>query len=178
VKHNNQLITAGTIATGVAGTPSSQYLSVQGGVGMTPVITNSTQLNGVAFLAGNGATGTGSPRVTIANDNSPIATQPAIGTAKYLHQVISIASSGQNTVIARTIGTIKVYALELSCASTVTTADPRNGASTSLGAMSNFNSTFKWLNGEPVFSTTGTNDFTINLSSAVACTGWAKYIDS
>jgi hypothetical protein len=32
--------------------------------------TNQTQLNGVAALAGNGVTGTGSPRVTIASDNT------------------------------------------------------------------------------------------------------------
>lgn len=39
----------------------------------TPWAFNQTQLNGVAFLAGNGATGTGSPRVTLANDTSAIA---------------------------------------------------------------------------------------------------------
>lgn len=39
----------------------------------TPWAFNQTQLNGVAFLAGNGATGTGSPRVTLSNDNSAIA---------------------------------------------------------------------------------------------------------
>lgn len=38
---------------------------------------NQTQVNGVAMLAGNGATGTGSPRVTIANDNTAIPTNIA-----------------------------------------------------------------------------------------------------
>lgn len=36
----------------------------------TPWASNITQVNGVALLAGNGATGTGSPRVTLSNDNT------------------------------------------------------------------------------------------------------------
>lgn len=38
----------------------------------TPSTVNLTQVNSTTLLAGNGATGTGSPRVTIANDNTPI----------------------------------------------------------------------------------------------------------
>lgn len=41
-------------------------------VDTTPAVVNQTQINGVTLLAGNGATGTGSQRVTIANDNSPV----------------------------------------------------------------------------------------------------------
>lgn len=55
---------AGTIA--VSGTVTAN----QGGA---PWSFNQTQINSTTLLAGNGATGTGSQRVTIANDNSAIA---------------------------------------------------------------------------------------------------------
>lgn len=69
--------TVGTLATaakqpalGTAGTPSADVISVQGVTSGTPLVQNQTQINGVAVLAGNGVTGTGSQRVTIASDNT------------------------------------------------------------------------------------------------------------
>lgn len=110
--------------------------------------------------------------------NTTFGSTPAAGAVVYSHQAIAISSAGDNTVITRVTGTIKVYALELSCASAVPVIDPKNGASTSLGAKSNTNSLYEWLNGAPIYVTTTTNNFVINLSDAISCTGWAKYIDN
>jgi hypothetical protein len=58
-------------ALGTAGSASTDVLTVQGIASMVPFANNLTQVNGNAALTGNGATGNGSPRVTIANDNTP-----------------------------------------------------------------------------------------------------------
>ena len=58
---------------------------------------NTTQINGVTLLAGNGVTGTGSQRVTIASDNTPFPIkldQTTPGTTN----AISIAQLGANTI--------------------------------------------------------------------------------
>jgi hypothetical protein len=97
-------------AIGTAGTPSTDVITVQGIGSMTPissnlyvggnavttanpvpiqppasgyVTVNLADVNGNAALAGNGATGTGSPRVTVASDNSAIGNwgQGATGAA-------------------------------------------------------------------------------------------------
>lgn len=88
-------------ALGTAGTPSADVITVQGAASMTalkvdgsgvtqPVSgtvtanqggsnwsTNVAQINGVTPLMGNGVTGTGSPRVTIASDNTPFTVNAA-----------------------------------------------------------------------------------------------------
>jgi hypothetical protein len=178
IKRNNQLVTAGTITAGTAGTPAASVLSIQGITSMFPVAVNQTQVNGATMLAGNGATGTGSPRVTIADDTTPVKTRGGYSAGQLSHQVLSFSSSGNNTAITRTSGTIKVYGLSVSCASAVATMTPQDGTSTSLGASSNINSVFYPISTEPYFTTTSTNNFVINLSSGIACTGWAKYLDN
>lgn len=67
-------------ALGTAGTASSDVISVQGISNMTPLLVtpaansavNVAQINGVAATMGNGASGTGVQRVTIANDSTGI----------------------------------------------------------------------------------------------------------
>ncbi len=62
------------------------------------------RINGVAVLTGNGATGTGSPRVTIANDNTPIPAkidQTTPGTTN----AIAIASINAATALTGNGGT-------------------------------------------------------------------------
>jgi hypothetical protein len=108
-------------------------------------------------------------------------TQPTKGGyagAQLTHVALSFSSSGNNTAITRAVGTIKVYELELSCASQLTTIIPQDGTSTSLGAKSAVQYIFTPLQTEPIYTTTGTNNFVINLSSAVTCTGFAKYLDN
>lgn len=79
-------VTQGTVpwvvsGQGTAGTAATGVVTVQGIASMTPLLvtpaTNSAvnvaQINGVTPLMGNGVTGTGSPRVTIASDNTAFA---------------------------------------------------------------------------------------------------------
>lgn len=61
---------AGTITVSGSVTVSGTVTANQGGA---PWSFNQTQINGTTLLAGNGATGTGSPRVTLSNDTSAIA---------------------------------------------------------------------------------------------------------
>lgn len=77
-------------APGTAGTASAQVLSIQGIASMTKLLvtpdsvalpanqsTNESQINGVTPLMGNGTTGTGSQRVTIASDNTAFSVNAA-----------------------------------------------------------------------------------------------------
>lgn len=68
-------------ALGTAGTASADVITVQGITSMTPLLatvtatnlsSNTAQINGVTPLMGNGASGTGALRVTIANDSTGI----------------------------------------------------------------------------------------------------------
>jgi hypothetical protein len=95
-------------ALGTAGSASTDVITIQGIASATPIIVNQTQLNGVAHLAGNGVTGTGSPRVTIASDNTAFSVNnyPAgdtisiAGTAYTVKQAFVLAASGTTTVVA------------------------------------------------------------------------------
>lgn len=91
-------------ALGVAGTASTDVISVQGIAGMTKLLVtpdsvalpanqsvNVSQINGVTPLMGNGTTGTGSPRVTIASDNTVL---PAVGAGATGATVPANASYG------------------------------------------------------------------------------------
>lgn len=78
--------TLSTIATNTgASVPAGTAIIGKVGVDQTtPGTTNGVAIvgvNGATALAGNGATGTGSPRVTIASDNSPVAGLGAGATA-------------------------------------------------------------------------------------------------
>lgn len=57
-------------ALGTAGAASTDVITIQGIASMTPIAANVAQVNGVTVLMGNGVTGTGSQRVTIASDNT------------------------------------------------------------------------------------------------------------
>lgn len=77
-------------APGTAGTASASVLSVQGIASMTPILStlqtqtdtvmvggvNVKEINAVTPLMGNGVTGTGSQRVTIASDNTAFSVNP------------------------------------------------------------------------------------------------------
>lgn len=109
---------------------------------------------------------------------SAVPSSASFGTSQVTSAAVSIASSGDNTVVTRTTGTIKVYGLILSCASALTTMTAKNGAGTTLGAMSNVSSLFLPISTTPYYTTTSTNNFVINLSSAVQCGGTVYYLDN
>lgn len=103
----------GGLIYGTAGSANANVLSVQGIASMTPLLVtlsgsnslaanqsvNVAQVNGVTPLMGNGVTGTGSPRVTIASDNSPVAGMGigATGSAVPANAVLHGVSVGGNT---------------------------------------------------------------------------------
>jgi hypothetical protein len=77
-------LNAAVVGTGTAGTAAGGVLTVQGVASMTKLLVtpdsvalpanqsvNVSQINAVTPLMGNGPTGTGSQRVTIASDNTP-----------------------------------------------------------------------------------------------------------
>lgn len=64
--------TANPVSTDLAG-----YQRVLAKQGTSNWTVNNTQVNGVALLAGNGVTGTGSMRVTVASDNTPFTVNAA-----------------------------------------------------------------------------------------------------
>lgn len=58
--------------SGTAGSAATGVLSIQGIASMTPVYTSLRDLAGNAVSAGNGASGTGTLRVTVANDSTGV----------------------------------------------------------------------------------------------------------
>lgn len=99
------------IGAGTAGTANAGVLTVQGIASMTPLLatvtatnlsTNVAQINGVTPLMGNGVTGTGSPRVTIASDGT------AISTAGYMSVKIDQTTPGTTNLVSLTAETTKV----------------------------------------------------------------------
>lgn len=121
---------------GAAGTASTHVLTIQGVSGMTHLLvtpdansaTNTAQINGVTPLMGNGVTGTGSQRVTIASDNSPVPakidqTTPGttnnvtistnVGTLPLVQATASAAisstSAGGPTQLIAASGSTKIY---------------------------------------------------------------------
>jgi hypothetical protein len=95
---------------------------------------------------------------------------------------VSISSSGDNTVVSGTSSqTVRVYKLVLIAAGGVAVTI-KDGASTSLtGAMplaANGAMAIDFNEGEPVFVTSSGNGFVVNLSAAVAVTGFVQYTKS
>jgi hypothetical protein len=95
---------------------------------------------------------------------------------------VSISSSGDNTVVSGTSSqTVRVYKLVLIAAGGVAVTI-KDGASTSLtGAMplaANGAMAIDFNEGEPAFVTSSGNGFVVNLSAAVAVTGFVQYTKS
>jgi hypothetical protein len=59
-------------ALGTAGTASTDVITVQGIASMTALASNLTQIGGNSAAAGNGASNTGTQRVTLANDSTGV----------------------------------------------------------------------------------------------------------
>lgn len=103
--------------------------------------------------------------------------QPGFSTAQLSSVALSFNSSGDNTAITRSVGTIKVYGLVGALASS-TTVTIKNGAGSSLTGAMTLNTIFLPIQSEPYFTTTSTNNFVINLGSGVQFSGVAYYLDN
>jgi hypothetical protein len=101
-------LNAAVVGTGTAGSAAGGILTVQGVASMTKLLVtpdsvalpanqsvNVSQINGVTPLMGNGVTGTGSPRVTIASDNTAFSVNATLAaeTTKVIGTV-RVASGG------------------------------------------------------------------------------------
>lgn len=68
---------------------------------------NNTQINGVALLAGNGVTGTGSQRVTIASDNTAIPTKSPVNiNGSVVNTTLTGTTASSNTAPTNAVGFI------------------------------------------------------------------------
>ena len=84
-------------ALGTAGASSTDVLSVQGIASGTALAANQTQVNGVAVSTGNGVTGTGVQRVTIASDQTSFGVSIAqSGTTASVYGQAFAAADGIN----------------------------------------------------------------------------------
>lgn len=115
---------------GTAGTAAAAVVTVQGIAGMTKLLVtpdsvalpanqsvNVAQINGVTPLMGNGTTGTGSQRVTIASDNTAFSVNATLSaeTTKVIGTV-NIAAS--QTIAVTNTGTFAVQATPVTQADT------------------------------------------------------------
>lgn len=110
--------------TGSAGTAATGVITVQGIASMTKLLVtpdsvalpanqsvNVAQINGVTPLMGNGATGTGSPRVTIVSDGT------AISTAGYMSVKIDQTTPGTTNNVTAASNTAPVSTMNSASAS-------------------------------------------------------------
>ncbi len=116
---------------GTAGTAATGVVTVQGIASMTPLLVtpaansavNVAQINGVTPLMGNGVTGTGSPRVTVASDNTPFAVkvdQTTDGTTNGVRSTNQYPS-GATPITASATGTTAATTATLATGGSVTT---------------------------------------------------------
>ena len=89
---------------------------------------------------------------------------------------VSCSASGDNILVTRAVGTIKVYGILLMPDSGVGMKF-RNGATDLTGVMQ-VGSLFLHTQYDPHFTTTGTNNFILNLSAAVQVSGVIYYLDT
>ena len=108
-------------APGTAGSASTNVLTVQGIASMTKLLVtpdansavNVAQINGVTPLMGNGVTGTGSQRVTIASDNTAFSvnSQPTPVTSGGL-TVYNVQPAASDNHVVIKAGAGQVYKIE------------------------------------------------------------------
>lgn len=110
--------------------------------------------------------------------SSAVQMRPSFGAAQVTQASVSVAASSNNTLVTRTTGTIKVYGMMLVPDNPVTMTF-FNGSSASIlsGAMF-LGSLFLPIQPEPYFTTTGTNNFVLNLSSSGQVSGMIYYLDN
>jgi len=157
---------------GVAGTPKCGVVTVQGAPSMTKILVtpdsvalpanqsvNEAQINGVTPLMGNGTTGTGSQRVTIASDNTAFAVNATLSpeTTKIIGEVIPVT--------------------------TATTTDAASTSALQSGASTNSTSvkgSAGNVYGIYIINTTTTNYFLrmYNLSSAPTCSSATGFVET
>lgn len=100
--------------------------------GLSNLSTNTAQINGVTPLMGNGVTGTGSQRVTIASDNTAFSVNSTLSaeTTKVIGVVRNADGSGNlltSTTNALDVN-LKTSSITLSVSGTVTTTPPSNAS--------------------------------------------------
>jgi hypothetical protein len=97
-------ITQGTKADAAWTTGSGSVIALLKAIAASEIVTNRAvnvaQINGVTPLMGNGVTGTGSQRVTIASDNTAFAVNPASATTPVSTMNSASANAGLNAAIA------------------------------------------------------------------------------
>ena len=143
-------------ALGTAGTPSADVITVQGVTSMTalkvdgsavtqPVSgtvtanlgtgtadANIKQINGVTPLMGNGVTGTGSQRVTVASDNTPFAVKTDQTTHGTTDLVAADITKINGTAVSTTNGLATSNTVTAAVTDTWTTATSINTATTTV----------------------------------------------
>jgi hypothetical protein len=100
------------IATSIAGTLTvATHAVTQSGSWVLAAnqSVNNAQINGVTPLMGNGATGTGSQRVTIASDNTPFPVNNSVLTAFGTGKYITVAASTGPTTLQTSTGATGDY---------------------------------------------------------------------
>ena len=107
-------------APGTAGSASANVVTVQGIASMTKLLVtpdsvalpanqsvNESQINGVTPLMGNGVTGTGSQRVTIASDNTAFSVNPqATATTGVSTKSLQVANNTTSVAVDASAGTL------------------------------------------------------------------------
>lgn len=90
---------------------------------------------------------------------------------------VSFSAAGNNIVVLRATGTIKLYKLVLSCASS-SNLTLMNGTTVSASGIMPSTSIFLPFDTQPHVTTTSTNNLVINQPTAIACGGFASYLDN
>lgn len=152
-------------ALGTAGTASSDVISIQGIASMTKLLVtpdsvalpanqsvNEAQINGVTPLMGNGTTGTGSQRVTIASDNTAFSVNANAGT-NLNTSALALESGGNLAAIAADTADVDA-ALDASVIAQEATTSGAKGI-TAFGAVTTSAPTYTTAKSDALSLTTG-----------------------
>lgn len=183
-------LNAAVVGTGTAGTPAGGVLTIQGVTSMTKLLVtpdsvalpanqsvNISQINAVTPLMGNGVTGTGSLRVTIASDNTAFAVNSTLSaeTTKVIGVVRNSDGAGNLLTSNSTTFTAK-FGLDSNLLGTLGTAFSTAGKVDVKGADGDLfvrQATASNLNATVV----GTGTFAVQATLAAGATNIAKAED-
>jgi hypothetical protein len=107
-----------------------------------------------------------------------VASRGSYGAPQLTQASVSVSGSSNNTLVTRSVGTIKVYGMMLVPDAPVTMTFFNGSSASVLSGAMNLGSLFLPIQTEPYFTTTGTNNFVLNLSSSGQVSGMIYYLDN
>ncbi len=182
VKASNTVPSSGDQALVVSISPNSatHTVTLSSNATVIPSSVNTVTLssNPTTILSSNPTVILSSNPTVTAVSSGLMLTKGSYGPAQLTQASINVASSGNNTLVTRAVGTIKVYGLFAVPDGGMTIQFCNGSTAAVLSGPMSINSITLPVQTEPYFTTTGTNNFVVNLSTSVQLSGMIYYLDN